>query len=69
VSGAGILLGGMSTLVLAPRFAGSMSGVNGAPLLELFLVAVLLGAIAILANLIPVWRAAGVAPMDVLRDE
>ena len=69
VSGAGILLGGMSTLVLAPRFAGSMSGVNDAPLLELFLVAVLLGAIAILANLIPVWRAAGVAPMDVLRDE
>jgi ABC-type lipoprotein release transport system permease subunit len=46
-----------------------MSGVNGAPLLELFLVAVLLGAIAILANLIPVWRAACVAPMDVLRDE
>jgi ABC-type antimicrobial peptide transport system permease subunit len=69
VSGAGILLGGLSTLMLSPRFAGTMSGMNDAPLFELFLVAVLLGAIAILANLIPVWRAAGVAPMDVLRDE
>lgn len=69
VAAAGILLGGVLTLVLWPRFAGTMAGGDTAPFLPLLLVAMLLGAIAVLANLVPVWRAAGVAPMDVLRDE
>jgi ABC-type antimicrobial peptide transport system permease subunit len=69
VAAAGIVLGSLSTLVLAPRFAGTMAGVNNVPITELLLVAILLSTIAILANLVPVWRAAGVAPMEVLRDE
>ncbi|MEX2124636.1 MAG: ABC transporter permease [Woeseia sp.] len=69
VAAAGIVLGSLSTLVLAPGFAGTMSGVNTVPITELLLVAILLSTIAILANLVPVWRAAGVAPMEVLRDE
>jgi ABC-type antimicrobial peptide transport system permease subunit len=69
VTVAGIVLGSLSTLMLGPRFAGTMAGVDSVPLAELLLVGILLGAIAALANLMPVWRAAGVAPMDVLRDE
>jgi predicted permease len=69
VAVAGIVLGSLLTLMLGPRFAGTMAGVDSVPLAELLLVGILLGAIAVLANLMPVWRAAGVAPMDVLRDE
>jgi ABC-type antimicrobial peptide transport system permease subunit len=69
VAVAGIVLGSLLTLMLGPRFAGTMAGVDSVPLAELLLVGILLGAIAVLANLMPVWRAADVAPMDVLRDE
>ena len=69
VAAAGIVSGSLLTLILGPRFAGTMAGVDGVPLAELLPVGILLGAIAVLANLMPVWRAAGVAPMDVLRDE
>jgi predicted permease len=69
VAAAGIVLGSLSTLILGPRLAGTMAGVDSVPLAELLMVGILLGAIAVLANLMPVWRAAGVAPMDVLRDE
>src|SRR5690606_4023659 len=53
----------------APRCAATMAGVDGRPVPELLLVTLLLAMIALLANVVPVWRAAGVAPMDVLRDE
>jgi predicted permease len=69
VAAAGIALGSLLTLLLGPRFAGTMAGVDSRPLTELLLVALLLAAVAVLANVVPVWRAAGVAPMDVLRDE
>ncbi len=69
VAATGILLGAPLTLGLAPRFAGIMVGIDRLPLLPLLFVALLLGVIAVLANLVPVWRAAGVAPMEVLRDE
>ncbi|HET6630151.1 MAG TPA: ABC transporter permease [Woeseiaceae bacterium] len=69
VASGGIALGALGALLLGPRFAATMTGVDGRPLPELLLVAVLLAAIAILANVVPVWRAANVAPMQVLRDE
>ena len=69
IGAAGIALGMLLTLLLGPRFAGTMASVDGRPIAELLLVAMLLGAIVVLANVVPVWRAAGVAPMDVLRDE
>jgi predicted permease len=69
VAAAGIALGCLLTLVLGPRLAATMAGVDRVPVAELLLVATLLAAISVFANLMPVWRAAGVAPMDVLRDE
>lgn len=69
VASGGIALGALGALLLGPRFAATMSGVDGRPIPELLLVSVLLVAIAILANVLPVWRAANVAPMEVLRDE
>lgn len=69
VASGGIALGALGALLLGPRFAATMTGVDGRPIPELLLVAVLLAAIAILANVVPVWRAASVAPMEVLRDE
>ncbi len=69
VAAAGIALGCLLTLLLGPRLAATMAGVDRVPVAALLLVAILLAAIAVLANLVPVWRAAGVAPMDVLRDE
>ncbi|HEX7061720.1 MAG TPA: ABC transporter permease [Woeseiaceae bacterium] len=69
VAAAGIVLGSVLALILGPRFAATMAGVDGRPFPELLLVALLLAAIAVLANVVPVWRAASVAPMDVLRDE
>jgi predicted permease len=69
ITGAGTALGAGLALASAPRFAATMPGLDGRPLRELLLVTLVLGAIALLANVVPVWRAAGVAPMDVLRDE
>lgn len=69
VAAGGIGLGALGTLLLGPRFAATMTGVDGRPVPELILVSMLLAAIAILANVLPVWRAANVAPMQVLRDE
>lgn len=69
VAAVGIASGCALTLMLGPRLAATMAGVDRVPVVELLLVAILLAGIAILANLIPVWRAAGVAPMEVLRDE
>ncbi len=69
VASAGIALGSVLALLVGPRFAATMTGVDSRPVTELLLVALLLAAIAILANVIPVWRAANVAPMEVLRDE
>lgn len=69
ITGAGLALGAVLALAFAPRFAATMAGVDGRPVPELLLVTLLLAMIALLANVVPVWRAAGVAPMDVLRDE
>ncbi len=69
VASGGIVLGAFGALLLGPRFAATMTGVDGRPVSELLLVAMLVAAIAILANVLPVWRAANVAPMEVLRDE
>lgn len=69
VAAAGIALGGLLALLLGPRFAATMAGVDSRPVPELLLIALLLAAVAILANIVPVWRAANVAPMEVLRDE
>ena len=69
VASAGIALGSVIALLTGPRFAATMTGVDSRPITELLLVALLLAAIAILANVIPVWRAANVAPMEVLRDD
>jgi putative ABC transport system permease protein len=69
VASGGIAIGALGALLLGPRFAATMTGVDGRPIPELLLVSVLLAAIAILANVLPVWRAANVAPMEVLRDE
>lgn len=69
VAAAGIVLGSLLTLMLGSRFTGAMAGVDGVPLAGFLLVAMLLAGIAVLANVMPVWRAAGVAPMEVLRDE
>lgn len=69
VASLGIAMGAVLTLLLAPRFAATIAGVDGRPLPELLLVTLLLAGVAILANVLPVWRAASVAPMEVLRDE
>jgi putative ABC transport system permease protein len=69
VAAGGAILGTFGALLLGPRFAATMTGVDSRPIAELLLVALLLAAIAILANVVPVWRAATVAPMEVLRDE
>lgn len=69
VAAGGIAVGTLGALLLGPRFAATMTGVDSSPVPELLLVALLLSAIAILANVLPVWRAANVAPMEVLRDE
>lgn len=69
VAAAGIATGAILALLLGPRFASAMAGVDSRPIPEMLLVALLLAGIAILANVLPVWRAASVAPMEVLRDE
>ena len=69
MTSAGVAAGIALTFAVTPRFAATMAGVGDRPVAELIVVTLVLAAIALLANVLPVWRAAGVAPMDVLRDE
>lgn len=69
VTAAGVVTGIALAFAVAPRFAATMAGVEDRPVPELLVVTLVLAAIALLANVLPVWRAAGVAPMEVLRDE
>jgi predicted permease len=69
VAAAGLVAGGLLAAVAARAIAGVLYGISASdPVSWLAAVAVLLGASA-LANLVPAWRAACVAPSEALRTE
>jgi putative ABC transport system permease protein len=69
VAAVGLVAGGLLAAAAARAIAGVLYGVSAAdPLSWLAAAVVLLGASA-LANLVPAWRAARVAPSEALRTE
>jgi cell division protein FtsX len=65
----GLLAGGLGTWVLTRYLASLLFAVSPADLPTLLGASLLLGAIALLACLLPAWRAARVDPMRALRNE
>ncbi|HEX7029387.1 MAG TPA: ABC transporter permease [Gammaproteobacteria bacterium] len=63
--GAGLLL----TVFASRHLAGAVAGVEQGNSFAMLFSGLLFAAVAVFANLVPVWRAANVAPMEVLRDE
>ena len=69
VASCGIACGAVATLLVGRHLAGAVAGMEPNNPLPLLVAAILFGLVALGANLLPVWRAANVAPMQVLRDE
>lgn len=63
--GTGLLL----TVLVSHYFAGIVAGVKESNVAAMLFAGLLFATVALLANLVPVWRATNVAPMTVLRDE
>lgn len=66
---AGIAVGVGAGGYIGSQLRGVIQGAGELSTVMLLLAAGLMALVALLANLLPVWRAAAVDPMDVLRDE
>ncbi|HEX7047106.1 MAG TPA: ABC transporter permease [Gammaproteobacteria bacterium] len=69
VASGGIVAGSLLTVFVSRYLAGAVAGVDQGNALAMLLAGLLFAVVALFANLVPVWRAANVAPMEVLRDE
>jgi ABC-type antimicrobial peptide transport system permease subunit len=67
--GAGLVLGVVGALAVTRVFASMLFDISPTDPAALAIAAMLLAAVAIIATLVPVWRALRVDPMVVLRDE
>ena len=65
----GVVLGGALTLATTRGLAAFLYGVTALDPTVLVLSALILATVAMAAGLVPAWRAAGVDPMQALRDE
>jgi ABC-type antimicrobial peptide transport system permease subunit len=69
VAVAGLIVGGLMAAVASRAIAGALYGVNPSDPVSWAAAAVILLGASALANLIPAWRAASVAPSEALRTE
>ncbi len=65
----GILAGILATALTGRYLAGAVAGMEAGDPAAILASGVLFATVALFANLVPVWRAADIAPMQVLRDE
>lgn len=65
----GIAAGLLLTTFANRYLAGAVAGVEQTNAPAMLLAGLLFASVALLANFVPAWRAANVAPMEVLRDE
>lgn len=67
--GMGIALGVAGTLALTRFLEGMLFGVSSTDMVTFAGTALVLGAVAVFASLIPAWRAARIDPVTALRQE
>src|SRR5690606_38388263 len=67
LAGTGIVVGGLAALALTRLIRGMLFGVSATDPLAFVAVIVCMFAVALLASFIPARRAAGIAPMSILR--